>query len=121
MFFYKELSKAINELTTLYKAIQHYTMLYKTIQHYIRLYNTIRHYTALYKGLHWGPRSPLLCATLCDIGNFQRKVVCVAGRNWATLGDIGQTEQQYPDNVKYYNSQIMHLHRKYNSEYQNII
>jgi hypothetical protein len=30
------------------------------------------------------------CATLGDIGNFQRKVVCVAGRNWATLSDIGR-------------------------------
>jgi hypothetical protein len=27
-------------------------------------------------GLLWGPKSPL-----GDIGNFQRKVVCVAGRN----------------------------------------
>jgi hypothetical protein len=34
---------------------------------------------------------------------------------------LDKTEQQYPDNVKYYNSQIMHLHRKYNSKYQNII
>jgi hypothetical protein len=42
-------------------------------------------------------------------------------RHWATLGDIAKTEQQYRDNVKYYNSQIMHLHRKYNSKYQNII
>jgi hypothetical protein len=74
------------------------------------------------------------CATLGDIGNFQRKVVCVCAklgdieRHWATLGDIerhwatlDKTEQQYPDNVKYYNSQIMHLHRKYNSKYQYII
>ena len=30
------------------------------------------------------------CATLGDIGNFQRKVVCVAGRNCATLSDIGR-------------------------------
>ena len=32
------------------------------------------------------------CATLGDIGNFQRKVVRVAGRNWATLGDIKQID-----------------------------
>jgi hypothetical protein len=28
------------------------------------------------------------CATLGDIGNVQRKVMCIAGRNWATLSDI---------------------------------
>ena len=43
--------------------------------------------------------------------------LCDIERHWATLD---KTEQQYPDNVKYYNSQIMHLHRKYNSKYQNI-
>ena len=30
------------------------------------------------------------CATLGDIGNYQRKVVRVAGRNCATLRDIGR-------------------------------
>jgi hypothetical protein len=79
-------------------------------------------------GLLWGPRSPLLCATLCDIRRHWQFSKKSSVRRWAKLGDIerhwatlDKTEQQYPDNVKYYNSQIMHLHRKYNSKYQNII
>jgi hypothetical protein len=52
------------------------------------------------EGLLWGPRSPLLCATLCDIrrhwqfskkGSMRRwaKLGDIE-RHWATLGDIGQ-------------------------------
>jgi hypothetical protein len=54
----------------------------------------------LFGGLLWGPRSPLLCATLCDIRRhwqFSKKssvrrwaTLSDIERHWATLGDIGQ-------------------------------
>ena len=40
------------------------------------------------------------CATLGDIGNFQRKVVCVAGRNCATLSDIGRHWTKLNSNIQ---------------------
>ena len=48
------------------------------------------------------------CATLGDIGNFQRKVVCVAGRNWVTLGDIRRHWTKLNSNIQIMSNIIIH-------------
>jgi hypothetical protein len=70
--------------------------LWNSLPEFIKSAQTIN----CFRGLLWGPRSPLLCATLCDIRRHWQFSKKGSMRRWAKLGDIRRHWTELNSNIQ---------------------